>query len=456
MIAIAPVYAVHLSDGVLSWPWLLMGFAIAGALALLASWRLSEEEIPRVAVMASAFFVASSIHVKLGPTSVHLLLGGLVGVVLGLRAPLAILLGITLQAILIPHGGITTIGINSTMQMLPALACAALFPILRQAACRHALLRSGIVGLSALAWGAAVLLGVALLVRNANSAGLLRWSEQAGMIVELPAWESLLQGVGTGPILAGMGLFVGACVLVERRYAQGSEKPQPEFAVGVFLGVFAVLTTTLLLGTVLLLDGREQWGTFVSLVFLAHLPLALVEGLILGSMITFLARVKPQMLRLTPTPAIGAMLLLVMVPTMAHAHALEGEAKVDAAKRTVQVSCWYETGDAPEEGKVRVLREDDSVVVQGSLKAGAFSFSYDKIEPLRILIDAPGGHRTTIRLRVDDLKDTHAEVGMRAQDRSRLHDVVLGITFLLALSAFVMSWRNGAKLRKMGEGHVSS
>src|SRR4051812_17370761 len=107
------LWAVHISDGMLSWPWLLAGFALAGALALLAAYRVRDEEIPRIALLSAAFFVASSIHVKLGPSSTHLLLNGLVGIVLGWRAPLAILLGVTLQAVLIPHGGLTTIGVNT-------------------------------------------------------------------------------------------------------------------------------------------------------------------------------------------------------------------------------------------------------------------------------------------------------------------------------------------------------
>src|SRR6185437_8393536 len=68
----------------------------------------------------------------LGPTRVHLLLNGLVGVVLGRRAPLAILMGLTLQAVLLGHGGFTTIGINACVMTLPALLAAAMFAGLRR------------------------------------------------------------------------------------------------------------------------------------------------------------------------------------------------------------------------------------------------------------------------------------------------------------------------------------
>src|SRR5579884_4562323 len=103
-------WAVHIFDGVLSNPWLAGGFVLAGLLALLAAYRVRDEEIPRIALLSAAFFVATLMHLRLGPTSVHLLLNGLVGVVLGRRAPLAILIGLTLHAVLLGHGGFTTIG----------------------------------------------------------------------------------------------------------------------------------------------------------------------------------------------------------------------------------------------------------------------------------------------------------------------------------------------------------
>ena len=79
------LFAVHLGDGVLSDAWIACGFALAAAMVGAAMWRLREEDIPRIGVLSAAFFVASSIHIKLAvlPTSVHLILNGLVGVVLG-------------------------------------------------------------------------------------------------------------------------------------------------------------------------------------------------------------------------------------------------------------------------------------------------------------------------------------------------------------------------------------
>lgn len=106
---------MHISDGVLSGPVLAAGFAGTAVLAAATLRKMDMEEIPKVSVMTSVFFVASLIHIPFGPTSVHLILNGLVGVILGWRAFPSILLGVVLQTLLFGHGGLTVIGVNTCM-----------------------------------------------------------------------------------------------------------------------------------------------------------------------------------------------------------------------------------------------------------------------------------------------------------------------------------------------------
>lgn len=106
---------MHIADGILPAPVLVAGFAGTVVFAALTLRKMDLEEIPKVSVATSLFFVASLIHFPIGPTSVHLLLNGLVGIILGMRAFPAIMLGIVLQAILFGHGGVTVIGVNSIM-----------------------------------------------------------------------------------------------------------------------------------------------------------------------------------------------------------------------------------------------------------------------------------------------------------------------------------------------------
>ena len=106
---------MHISEGVLSAPVLVGGFVGTAVLAAATMRRMDLEEIPKLSVITSVFFVASLIHVPIGVTSVHLILNSLVGVVLGWRAFPAVLVGIVLQAILFGHGGVTVIGVNTLM-----------------------------------------------------------------------------------------------------------------------------------------------------------------------------------------------------------------------------------------------------------------------------------------------------------------------------------------------------
>lgn len=431
--------AIHIADGILDWPWLLAGFVVSGLLAGVAAWRLREEEIPRVALLAAAFFVASSIHVKVGPTSVHLLLSGLLGVVLGWRAPLAILLGVTLQALLIPHGGVTTIGVNAAVEALPAVAAGALFPaLLRATREKGAVARSILIGTSAVLWGGLLVFGVAALVTNPWR-DLIRFNDQAGVVLSVEHFEPAL-AVVLSPVT--LGLLAAAAliaVVVERRRENAAE-----FPAGAFVGAFAVIATTLLTGLVLIANGIDRWSSFATVVFLAHLPLALLEGLILGTTVGFLARVKPEMLGALRAAVVAAGVLL-LTATPALAHNLLGEVKsIDRANRQVTIECYFEAGDAPKDATAEVLKADGSVIAAGPLDArGAFRFTYERPTALRVVVTA-GGHRTTVRIKPEDLEEPK-EREVSSEQPSRWRDLALGVTFLLALAAFVMSWRNARR-----------
>jgi cobalt/nickel transport system permease protein len=118
---------MHISDGVLPTTVTLGSFAVS---AVICAWSLKQtrnDDLPKVAVMTAAFFVASLVHVPFGPTSVHLLIPGLVGALLGPSAFLAIVLGLTLQSLLFQFGGLTALGANALMMGLPALLVGLIF-----------------------------------------------------------------------------------------------------------------------------------------------------------------------------------------------------------------------------------------------------------------------------------------------------------------------------------------
>jgi cobalt/nickel transport system permease protein len=152
---------MHISEGVLSPPVLLVGAGLAVVGTAIGLKKMDYESIPRVAILSSAFFVASLIHVPLGPSSMHLVLNGLLGLLLGLVSVPAILVALLLQALLFQFGGLTVLGVNTLTMALPAVICYYLFrPLVRQ---KGILSTVGAFACGAIApFLSAVLVGVAL------------------------------------------------------------------------------------------------------------------------------------------------------------------------------------------------------------------------------------------------------------------------------------------------------
>ena len=68
--------------------------------------------------------------------------------------------------------------------------------------------------------------------------------------------------------------------------------------VGGFVGGLAVLLASSLNAVALVLGGQEDWRIIAGVELLAHLPLAALEGFIVGITVGYLAKVKPDMLPL--------------------------------------------------------------------------------------------------------------------------------------------------------------
>jgi cobalt/nickel transport system permease protein len=85
--------------------------------------KLDYDRIPQAGMLSAAFFVASLIHVPIGPSSIHLILNGVVGLLLGWAAFPAILVALLLQGVFFQFGGITTLGVNTVIMALPAVLC---------------------------------------------------------------------------------------------------------------------------------------------------------------------------------------------------------------------------------------------------------------------------------------------------------------------------------------------
>jgi cobalt/nickel transport system permease protein len=123
---------MHIPDGILPLSVSIAGYATAGvatwySLRMINRKENPRESFPKASLLTAAFFVASWIHIPVPPTSVHLVLNGLLGVVLGYYAFPAILIGLFFQAMMFQHGGLVTLGVNATMMGVPALLAFQLF-----------------------------------------------------------------------------------------------------------------------------------------------------------------------------------------------------------------------------------------------------------------------------------------------------------------------------------------
>ncbi len=114
---------MHISEGVLSAPVLMGGAALTALGTAIGLKKLDYDHIMTVSLLSATFFVASLIHVPIGPGSVHLLLGGLLGLILGWGAFPAIVVALGLQALFFQYGGIIVLGINGFIIAGPAVLC---------------------------------------------------------------------------------------------------------------------------------------------------------------------------------------------------------------------------------------------------------------------------------------------------------------------------------------------
>lgn len=203
---------MHIVDGALSNPVVIAGAVAAVGGIALGLRSLTMEKIPVAGVLSATFFVASLIHVPIGPSSVHLILNGLAGLILGWAAFPALFVGLVLQAVFFGFGGVTVLGINTFNIAMPAVLAGLICgPLLRRGGTRAAF------------WG----------------------------------------GIG---------------------------------------GALSIALTTLFVAVSLALSGT-QFMAAAKLVFVAHLPVMLVEGLLTAAAVSLALKVRPDLFTaLEPTP----------------------------------------------------------------------------------------------------------------------------------------------------------
>jgi cobalt/nickel transport system permease protein len=186
---------MHISEGVLSGPVLISGAALAAVGTGIGLKKLDYDKIAEAGMLSAAFFVASLIHVPIGPSNAHLILNGLVGILLGWAAFPAILVALTLQGVFFQFGGITTLGVNTVIMALPAVVCYLIFGRLIHKSPRTATIAAFACGfLSVLLSG--IIVGLSLIFTEENFLAV------SGLILAAHIPVMIIEGIVTAACVA--------------------------------------------------------------------------------------------------------------------------------------------------------------------------------------------------------------------------------------------------------------
>jgi cobalt/nickel transport system permease protein len=316
---------MHISEGVLAAPVLLAGGAGTVLGLAIGLRRMNVREIPKVALLTAAFFVASLVHVPVGPSSTHLVLNGILGILLGWTAFPAIFIGLFFQAVLFQFGGLTTLGVNTMNMAVPAVIMGALArPVFQISSNLFAMVMAAI---------------------------------------------------------AGAGAIVLSAVMVAGSLALSGDS---------FIAVS-------------------------KLIFFAHIPIAITEGILSVLIISFLLRTKPEIIKDNiPSGFLGFGLIpIIIIPILfaicsqAHAHRVNLFAWYDG--KMILSEGYFSTGTKAVNSTILVLDSEGKEVFHGVTdKNGEFSYKPPGNGEYRIVLEAGMGHRAEALVSVQDMESEGA------------------------------------------------
>jgi cobalt/nickel transport system permease protein len=326
---------MHISEGVLTAPVLLAGGGGTVLGLAIGLRRMNVREIPKVALFTAAFFVASLVHIPIGPSSTHLVLNGILGILLGWTAFPAIFIGLFFQAVLFQFGGLTTLGVNTLNMAAPAVIIGALARPVFQ-------INSGLFAIMMAA-------------------------------------------------IAGAGAIVLSAAMVAGSLALSGDS---------FIAVS-------------------------KLIFFAHIPIAIAEGILSVLIISFLLRTKPEIIKGNiPYGFLGfgvipiiIILILIAISSQALAHKVNLFAWYDG--KMILSEGYFSTGTKAVNSTIMVLDSEGKEVFNGMTdKKGEFSFKPPRNGEYRLVLEAGMGHRAEALVSVQDTESEGAapEAGQAAKD----------------------------------------
>ena len=135
-------------------------------------------------------------------------------------------------------------------------------------------------------------------------------------------------------------------------------------------------------------------------------------------------------------------------PTSAWAHRLEGDAQAKKIQK-VKIESWFDLGGVPIGAQVQVFRKSDGqLLLDRTLdETGKLTFFADW-EPLHVVISAGDGHQKELDVQPEaDITSPLPAADRRS--RIEIKDILVGVGFLFAVAAFVLSARNSRRLTQL-------
>ncbi len=316
---------MHISEGVLTAPVLLAG-GVGTILGLaIGLRRMNVREIPKVALLTAAFFVASLVHVPIGPSNAHLVLNGILGILLGWTAFSAIFIGLFFQAVLFQFGGLTTLGVNTLNMAVPAV----------------------------------------------------------------------IMGVFARPALrSNSGLFATVMTAIA--------------------GAGAIVMSAAMVAGSLALSG-ESFVAVSKLIFVAHIPIAIAEGVLSVFIISFLLKTKPEVIKgnmHSRTAKLGLVSIIIIpilfaICSQAHAHKVNLFAWYDG--KMILAEGYFSSGNKAMDSVILVFDSGGKEVFHGMTdKKGEFSFKPPGNGEYRLVLKAGMGHQAEALVSVQAMESGSA------------------------------------------------
>ncbi|MEA1867020.1 MAG: energy-coupling factor ABC transporter permease, partial [Thermodesulfobacteriota bacterium] len=175
-------------------------------------------------------------------------------------------------------------------------------------------------------------------------------------------------------------------------------------------GAGAIIMSAAMVAGSLALSG-ESFVAVSKLIFVAHIPIAIAEGVLSVLLISFLLKTKPEVIKgnMHFRAAKLGLVSIIIIPILigicsqAHAHRVNLFAWYDA--KMILAEGYFSGGNKAMDSTILVLDSEGKEVYHGMTdKKGEFSFKPPGNEEYRLVLEAGMGHRAEALVSVQGVK----------------------------------------------------